>query len=52
MYVIPCSSYGKNVLNRNASQAVDTSIEWPIMDVEPLPFYSRGRIALIGDAVS
>lgn len=44
----------KNVLNAASLltvQAVDTSIEWPIMDVEPLPFYSRGRIALIGDAV-
>lgn len=30
--------------------SVDTSIEWPIMDVEPLPFYCRGRVALIGDA--
>ncbi|GJJ13745.1 hypothetical protein Clacol_008001 [Clathrus columnatus] len=30
--------------------SVDASIEWPIMDVEPLPFYSRGRVVLIGDA--
>ncbi|KIJ50920.1 hypothetical protein M422DRAFT_44156 [Sphaerobolus stellatus SS14] len=30
--------------------AVDTAIEWPIMDLEPLPFYARGRVALMGDA--
>jgi len=31
-------------------EAVDSSIEWPIMDLEPLPFYARGRVAIMGDA--
>ncbi|KAF8532306.1 hypothetical protein JB92DRAFT_1311780 [Gautieria morchelliformis] len=29
---------------------IDSSIEWAMMDIEPLPFYVRGRVALIGDA--
>ncbi|KAF8526223.1 hypothetical protein BU17DRAFT_40692 [Hysterangium stoloniferum] len=30
--------------------AIDSSIECAVMDVEPLPFYVRGCIALVGDA--
>ncbi|KAF8589909.1 FAD/NAD(P)-binding domain-containing protein [Ramaria rubella] len=30
--------------------SIDTAIEWAIMDLEPLPFYAKGRVALLGDA--
>ncbi|KAF8589911.1 FAD/NAD(P)-binding domain-containing protein [Ramaria rubella] len=31
-------------------ECVDSAIEWPVMDLEPLPFYIRGNVAVIGDA--
>jgi hypothetical protein len=33
-------------------QTIESSIELAIMDIEPLPFYVKDRVALIGDAVS
>ena len=39
-------------LTKGIEQTVDESIEWAIMDIEPLPFYVKGSVALIGDAVS
>jgi salicylate hydroxylase len=47
-----CETYGSAHYLTQAFQTIDTSIEWAMMDLEPLPFYVRGRVALIGDAVS
>lgn len=27
-------------------------MEWPVMDLDPLPFYHQDRVVLVGDAVS
>lgn len=33
-------------------QTAHSAIEWAIHDVEPLPFYAKGRVVLVGDSVS
>ncbi|KAF8476473.1 hypothetical protein JB92DRAFT_3051035 [Gautieria morchelliformis] len=35
---------------RDVVESVDTCTEWPVMDLNPLPFYTRGRVVLMGDA--